>query len=65
MISANREKAKYDPRSNNTSVHQASKQQQQMLHQYHLDRNFNHHFQLHQLQHSNAHFSTSHQQQQL
>ena len=55
VISANRENAECDPHSNNTSVHQASKQQhqqqqqqqQQLLHQYRLDRNFNHHFQLH------------------
>ena len=55
VISANHENAECDPHSNNTSVHQASKQhhqqqqqqQQQLLHQYRLDRNFNHHFQLH------------------
>jgi len=46
MISANRENEEFDPHSNNTSVHQASKQQQ-LLHQNRLDRNFNHHFQLH------------------
>ena len=49
-FSANREYAECDPHSNNTSDHQASKQQQQqqqLLHQYRLDRNFNHHFQLH------------------
>ena len=37
LISANRENAERDPHSNNTSVHQASKQQ--LLHQYRLDRN--------------------------
>ena len=49
VISANRENAKCDSRSNNTSIHQASKQQQQqqLFNQYRLDRNFNHHFQLH------------------
>jgi len=50
VISANRENAECDPHSNNTSVHRASKQQQQqkqLLHLYRLDRNFDHHFQLH------------------
>jgi len=51
VISANRENAECDPHSNNTSVHQASKQQQQqqqqLLDQHRLDRNFNHHLQLH------------------
>ena len=47
VISANCEYAQCDPHSNNTSEHQASKQQQQLLHQYRLDRNFNHHFQFH------------------
>jgi len=49
VISANRENAECDPHSNNMSDQQASKQhqQQQLLHQYRLDRNFNHHFQLH------------------
>ena len=46
VISANREYAECDPHSNNTSEHQASKQQQ-LLHQCRLDRNFNYHFQLH------------------
>jgi len=49
VISANLECAECDPHCNNISDHQASKQQQQqqLLHQYRLDRNFNHHFQLH------------------
>jgi len=49
MNSSNRECAKCDPHCNNISDHQASKQQQQqqLWHQYRLDRNFNHHFQLH------------------
>jgi len=49
MISANCEYAQCDPHCNNTSEHQASKQQQQqqLLHQYRLDRNFIHHFKLH------------------
>jgi len=65
VISANRENAECDPHSNNTSVQQASKQQQQqqqqqqLLHQYRLDRTFNRHLQLHELQHSTAHFVTS------
>ena len=46
VISANRENAECDLHSNKTSFHQASKQQQQLLHQYRLDSNFNHHFQL-------------------
>ena len=61
VISANRECAECDPHCNNISDHQASKQhqQQQLLHQCRLDRIFNHHFQLHCLQHSIAHFVTS------
>jgi len=50
VISANRENAECDPHSNNTSVHQTSKQQQQQqqqLHQYRHNRNSNHHLQLH------------------
>jgi len=52
VISANHVNSECDPHSSNTTVHQVSKQQQQqqqqqLLHQHRLDRNFNHHLQLH------------------
>jgi hypothetical protein len=63
VISANSEYAKCDPRSHKISVHRPSKhQQQQLLHQYHLDRNFNHRL---CFNYNIPSSTSSHQQQQL
>jgi hypothetical protein len=65
VISANSEYAIFDPRSHKISVHQASKQQQQqlLLRQYLLDRDFNHHFRF--INYNTPSSTWSHQQQQL